>query len=109
MTSRMMTRPEWGGWTLSRGGCLAFVDRGCAYDWETSRLTSSAAVLNCIAQVSHKPWATDAVLAGLVRALDDLLNVQTTLCSCGQDTTLTKSEIRERVRRYRENPRKGQL
>jgi hypothetical protein len=33
-----------------------------------------------IVQVSHKLWADDATLAGLVRALDDVLRLQSNLC-----------------------------
>jgi hypothetical protein len=44
---------------------------------------TAAEVLDWIAQISHKPWATDRVLADLVRALDDLLNFQAKLCPSG--------------------------
>ena len=55
------------------------------YEVDLGRCQTSAGVINWIIQVSKKSWASDAVLADLVRQLDDLLNLQATLCSFGQE------------------------
>ena len=68
---------------------------GGVYPIDLERFTSSARVLDTTMQVAGKGWATNACLAGLVRALDDILHPQSTLCSCG---TLTETQIRARVR-----------
>jgi hypothetical protein len=41
-----------------------------------------------LSSVGGKPWADDACLAGLVRAIDDLLQPQAYLCSMGADRRL---------------------
>ena len=55
------------------------------YEVDLERCRTSAEVLDWIIQVSQKTWATDARLAGLVRALDEILNPQATLCSFGKE------------------------
>ena len=54
------------------------------YEVDLERCTTPAQVLDWIVQVSKKTWATDAIVADLVRALDDLLDMQGTLCPFGQ-------------------------
>ena len=54
------------------------------YEVDLERCTTPAQVLDWIVQVSKKTWATDVVVADLVRALDDLLDVQGTMCPFGQ-------------------------
>jgi len=44
---------------------------------------SSASVLDWIMQINKKTWATDRVLADLVRAFHHLLRPQANLCSGG--------------------------
>ena len=56
-----------------------------AYEIDLERCRTSAQVLDWIMQVASKIWATDAVIAGLVRALNDVLDPQATLCSFGQE------------------------
>jgi hypothetical protein len=55
------------------------------YEVDLDRCLTSAAVLDWIAQVRHKVWADDRVIAGLVHALDDVLHLQSNLCGCGMD------------------------
>lgn len=54
-----------------------------AVDLETC--TTSAEVLDWIMQVAGKLWATDQVIASLVRALQYYLRPQQTLCSLGKE------------------------
>jgi hypothetical protein len=50
---------------------------------DLSRCRTSAELLDWIYQVCQKTWATDAILAGLIRALE--LNPQATFCSFGKE------------------------
>ena len=67
---------------------------------------SSAEVLDWIAQVAHKGWASPSVLAGLVHALDDVFDVQARFCSGGRDMRLSQAEVRTLVDNFvRVHPR----
>lgn len=55
------------------------------YELDLERFTSSAAVLDSIAQVSGKPWLDDAAIGALVRKLDRIFNLQGSFCSGGRD------------------------
>ncbi|WP_345390935.1 hypothetical protein [Haloechinothrix salitolerans] len=67
------------------------------YYVDLERCTTSAEVLDWIAQVAEKPWANDEVLAGLVRALNDVLAPQEHLCSRGKHLTLSGKQLRQLV------------
>jgi hypothetical protein len=90
---KMVTYDGWGGWTLD-GVWLeypAYV--GGAYGIEVTDLRSSAPMLDVIMQVRGKNWADDACLAGLVRALDDILQPQAHLCSGGENKLMAPEKI----------------
>jgi hypothetical protein len=70
---------------------------GGRYPIMLDRFTNSAEMLVMIMQVSIKDWATNECLAGLVRALNDLLHPQATLCSIGSNKTLTVAQIKHMV------------
>ncbi len=79
-------RPDFGGWFLDRKAlCLVFRDgKGRElYDISLTRCRTSAQVLDWIFQIANKRWATDGVIAGLVRALNYYLHPQSSLCSFG--------------------------
>ncbi len=46
-----------------------------------------------LSSVGGKPWADDACLAGLVRAIDDLMQPQAYLCSMGADRRLHREQV----------------
>ena len=48
--------------------------------------------------MAGKRWATPEVIAGLLIALDDVLNLQVHLCSFGVSTKTTVEAVRRRVR-----------
>ena len=79
-------RKRFGGWRLDEEGLCVFwrdeQDREL-YWIPLERCRTSAAVLDWIIQISKKTWAADAVVAGLVRILDDTLDLQPRLCSLG--------------------------
>jgi hypothetical protein len=55
------------------------------YAVDLERCATSAQLADWIFQVASKTWATDAVIGELVRALNDVLDPQATLCSFGQE------------------------
>lgn len=80
--------PQFGGWSLDRRTlCLVLrdVNGDDLYEIDLERCRTSAQLLDWVMQVAGKLWATDAVLAGLVRALDAYLDPQTRLCSFGME------------------------
>jgi hypothetical protein len=92
---------NWGNWQLSEDTlelrCRPYGGGG-SYPVDLEQFTSSAEVLDTIMQVAGKRWATDACLAGLVRALNDLLHPQAHLCSGGRDKRLTPAQLRRLLR-----------
>jgi hypothetical protein len=53
--------------------------------------------LDWIAQVVYKRSGDDRALAGPIQALNDTLNVQSTLCPNGEARVLTHDKIAERI------------
>lgn len=101
MTIAYHPHRDWGPWALDTEVAVLYLDaEDIGYSFDLTDYTTSARVLDLVAQVGHKNWADDAVLAGLVRALDDLLNVQHTLCSSGVSKTLSPSEVLDRVEQW---------
>lgn len=106
---RRKVNDSWGGWVLKSRGVsisLSYSGKGLTEPYEIDLLEcgSSAQVLDWIAQIAAKPWATNGVLAGLVRAIDDVLLLQENYCSWGKDQRPSKVAIKalvaEAVRRY---------
>jgi hypothetical protein len=95
---------RWNGWRLvilpDDGAWLEYPAYPSAghYPVGLESLTTSAEMLDVIMQIEGKSWATDACVAGLVRALNDLIDPQARLCSGGNSKTLTPAEIRRKVR-----------
>jgi hypothetical protein len=98
----------WGPWTLNHLiFALEMLERPDRFTYciDLEQCTTSAEVLDWICQVAAKTWADDATLAGLVRALADVLHPQGTLCSSGQSRRLSKARIRQQVREVAEATR----
>ncbi|HZD66147.1 MAG TPA: hypothetical protein VE152_08625 [Acidimicrobiales bacterium] len=99
----ILTSPEWGPWELELEAFALAVDLeagGSSYRYEVDlkACTSSAQVLDWLGELAGKAWADDRTVAGLVRALNDLLDLQTTLCPWGQDRTITGDQVEQLVR-----------
>ena len=95
-----VTKDSWNGWCLDywpNGGWHIVHDR-MAYPIDLDRFRTSAVVLDAIAQVTGKLWATDEVIAGLGRAINDVLHPQAHLCSCGSHKRMTGKVIAARAR-----------
>lgn len=84
----------WGGWTLDEKRLVLEYDQ---YEVDLERSLTGAQVCDWIFQVAHKNWATPEVTAGLVRALDDLLQPQANLCSGGENKELSNAKLRRLV------------
>ena len=90
------TPHDWGPWRLDPQWYVLVRDDP-RYEIDLEKCTSSAHVLDWIMQINGKTWGDHATIAGLVHAFDDLLHPQSTLCSFGQPTKLTKAAVRQRV------------
>jgi hypothetical protein len=55
------------------------------YEVDLERCKTSAQVLDWIMQVAGKNWATPQVMYDLIRAIDDLLHLQSNYCSWGEE------------------------
>ena len=100
-------RRDWGEWCLDRRTRELILPG--RYEVDLDRFLTAGACLDWVAQVARKRWATDAVVAGLVRALDDVLDPQAHLCSGGMNGAscsrrLTPADVRRLVR---EAPKAG--
>lgn len=92
------TQPEaWGPWRLEADTlCLVAIDPSNGrwiYEVDLERSLTSAEALDWIFQVAGKGWADDATLAGLVRAIGDVLNPQGSLCGGGAPKTITPEGV----------------
>jgi ABC-type transport system involved in cytochrome c biogenesis ATPase subunit len=94
----MQSSGGWGPWQLDRDvRALRMGDTD--YEVDLDRCLTSAETLDWILQVADKADADDATIAGLVRALTDVLDPQATLCSGGRSRRLTMAQVAELVRR----------
>jgi hypothetical protein len=91
--------PQWGGWKLGNNCCVEYLDE--KYGFDLRGFTTSAKMLDMIMQVARKLWATDECTAGLVRALEDILNPQAHLCSCGGSKRLAVKKIEQMCKGYK--------
>ena len=81
-------RKEWGGWRYDyEEGKIATLTYAPAADYwiPVGSIKTAHEILDWIVQVSQKNWANSDVLAGLVHALDDVLNIQANFCPSGQE------------------------
>jgi hypothetical protein len=95
-------RPErWGPWEIHCNGFegvpWALYHPGHGYVIGLNHLCRSSVVLDLIHQVAKKQWADDTCLAGLVRALCDILDPQGNLCGGGKDKHFPTESITKRI------------
>lgn len=98
----MTPHDSWGPWRLHLQTYVLYHAAKNYYYVDLEECTTSARVLDRIIQVSKKPWADDATVAGLIRALGDVLSPQRELCSFGTSKHLAKTRIRELARQAHE-------
>jgi hypothetical protein len=114
-TSLHLRHGDWAPWRLDPEVRVLYPVWPYRYEVDLDRCTSSAEMLDWIIQIAEKEWASsehggddpahnpdgwtdDAILAGLVRALDDVLHPQAYLCSCGTSKRLSRRSIAALVR-----------
>lgn len=77
-TERIYTRPGWGNWYyVPNNQTLIYRPPGYTteiYYVDLDRCTNYAEAWDWVSHISHKTWATDTVLAGLIRALTELFD-----------------------------------
>jgi len=91
----MLDQTRWGPWRLDAETRELVTERtaGDIYPVDLDRCLTAAQTLDWVAQVAAKTWATPTVVAGLVRALDDVLHLQGNLCPSGRPRTLTRASV----------------
>ncbi len=77
-----VNKPEWNGWMYDKLRIVLIWSKP-HYEVDVEQCRTSAHLLDWIFQVETKGWADDACIAGLIRALSELLDPQATLCSNG--------------------------
>jgi hypothetical protein len=100
-------RSDWGPWYLDAELRVLYPAGRDRYEVDLDRCLTSAQLLDCVCQVAGKRWADDATLAGLVRALNDVLKPQANLCSFGQAKRVGISRVTELVERAVARPTKA--
>jgi hypothetical protein len=91
---RAVPKPsDWGPWRLDASNLVLHAGE---YEIHLYECDSAAKVLDWIAQIAGKSWGDNETLAGLVRVLDDVLDMQANLCSFGQSgEPLTRERLHE--------------
>jgi len=87
----------WDLWWLKLSNYTLVLGRNERYELDLERCRTSAEMLDWIAQLAHKSWATPAILSGAVHALDDVLEPQRNLCGFGVSKRLSRSTVRKLV------------
>jgi hypothetical protein len=97
---------DWGPWRLNPEARVLHTVEPYRYEIDLDTCTTSAEVLDWICQAAGKTWADDATVAGLIRALDDVLKPQAHLCSSGRSKRLSRrcitALVREAAQRFGE-------
>ncbi len=91
---------RWGDWYVEPDRLELVLDRsGCVeYVVDLEMCTSSARVLNQLVELAGKPWIQPMDVYGLLKALDDLLQIQVTLCPDESESRLDKTTLGELIR-----------
>jgi len=94
---------EWNGWELdnsfpgfpylTRSGLIPAADYPIGLD----RARTCAGALDSLIHASKYCDGDDAALAGLVRAMDDVMNLQSSMCSFGRPRRMPSRELARRA------------
>jgi len=101
--SQVKSGDTWGKWTFIESNLTLFLEGhkrnpGDWYEVDLEGCITSAAVLDWIMQLTTKTWASNDIIADLIRALKDCLRPQANLCGgCvfggeGRKLSLSKTE-----------------
>jgi len=92
-------KTSWGRWHLNTD-ILSLEHSVIDYGVDLRRCNSSAEILDWIIQISQKTWASNADIGNLVRALDDIFDIQGHFCGNGRDKENSGEKIaKEYIRR----------
>jgi hypothetical protein len=95
---------RWGGWRLNAAEqALQFdVSDQVTYSVDLLGCDQSAAVLDALVRVSGRVWLPDmsVVVAGLLRAFDDVLALSLNVCGWGAHQVMAGAQIREAIFRF---------
>lgn len=85
-------------WTFKPDTLVLRLTDPVEYEVYLGDCKTAAQALDWIAQIAGKTWTTDTALADLVRALDNMLDLQGNLCGMGHPGTIedVKAEIKGR-------------
>lgn len=90
---------HWGPWRLDKEKEILWQEhKGQHTDWiDLDRCTSSAEVLDTIIHFSRKfdGDGGEVAIAGMVRALDEVIDPMANLCSFGKSTTMKPKRLSE--------------
>ena len=75
-------------WTFKPESLVLRLTGPIEYEVYLGDCKTAAHALDWIAQIAQKTWATDMIMADLVRAMDDMLDLQGNLCGQGQPGTI---------------------
>ena len=98
-TTTISTAPDphrWVPWRLEEEW-RALVHVPTRYEVDLKTCLDAPQVRDWIAQVARTPWADDAPLAGLVRALEDILRLPEHICGSGYPGEITPQRVGELV------------
>lgn len=96
---------RWGPWHLDAAQRMLWPGAGgYRYELDLDQATNAAQLLDWVCEVTGRQWGRDsaeddAVVAGLVRALVDVLHPQANLCSWGRARRLSRPQLRSLVSR----------
>ena len=88
-----MTKDGWGPWALNLWTGRLEISGGAVYYVTLSQTRTAADLLDYVFQVAGHAWADDATLAGLLRAMDDILHPQANLCPGGVPHAITAEQL----------------
>lgn len=105
LDERWLVDSRWEGWRLDPEILtlgMFTTDGGFLYEIDLEQCLTAAQLLDRIMQIRGKDWQElnmNAVLGGLLLAIDDVLHPQATLCSWGRSKRLDRRQLRDLVDR----------
>jgi hypothetical protein len=92
---RFLSKPlpeKWGHWKLDRDRRAIYYDGPHNFWFSLGQMNNSAEVLDWIVQLREQKWATPEDVGNLVAALDDIFDLQNSMCGCGIEHRFNSSE-----------------
>ncbi|WP_219461428.1 hypothetical protein [Nonomuraea rhizosphaerae] len=96
----------WNGWRLQPDKLLLTLCDSTGhdlYDLQIQQFTSSSRILDFLVHVSKRGWPgidTGQATIGLLKAIDDILRLQTNVCAGGANQQLQDAQVSELINAY---------